>query len=908
MSYENIRINDPVFCVGPQIGGYYTLAPTETSCVVYVKNNEGTIVDTYSLSPLDGLDYEVSGAIKDFIYIGPINQSSPADGLTFYTLESIEYVNCESCGEPLRVELIRDHLLSHCPVCGNYSPSVLYSNYKLFYFKSYIKKWLMDVNSKTLILYSTIEKISDTEYNYEASSLVIETLETTLSTAIEPSKEYVNLTTTSGIEKYDEVMIGPSNHSYSYNKIEYANVHSVDEYKIEITTIEGYLPTKNYYMADDGVVIIKGMYLICKCKYVPEEIGTNEFIFHRFDEGFLYKLDYKNYGSMLEVNKSNIYNYSGPSVWDLSYKTIDVVHSTQLLFIDPHYNYMCIKSMQLFNHYENDILTIYDMDIVGTTLYMLQRKITKRDDYGDTFLFSWATYNYAVESLLPSTNSISIIVDDYNLTQNQVVNIRAIVKDQFAATLVNKDVEFYKEKALGLFEPVDGTGVTDGNGIVDLTFHLISPTVNEELEIKVRVTGGGTHLGSGYVWDSIVLYIEYDATNTNMTLLAPYYYEGCDIEYWWPQYATGTIYTVKDEIEVYGTIYTRKVHQYLHYFFKYLLYHHPLGNSVAAPPPPKPAPNFAVGGLNLTQGKSSGDLYLESPTGGWYPLDILYVSRHFNSNINSLSLDIYQFQFLTEAHPTFFSEKNTINTYIWLRLRPYAFDLVSNTLVFKMRETSYRGDTGWVDVTSELTITYFDAGGGLYGLDVLWPNNYVFHNGGTVYISIEVYDAASPPNRIGLEYWFKIVPDYFRPYITNEFPARAENNVSLDTLISFDIIDVGSGVDTNSIEVYVKSREVRNLNITRIEGTEGNVHVEFKSELVFLYSDVIDISVYASDVVGNQVVEKWMFYCLESTPPWYNEENVEPRNCSKGLYKFYDEINLILDKQLSILQQQLQIN
>ena len=51
------------------------------------------------------------------------------------------------------------------------------------------------------------------------------------------------------------------------------------------------------------------------------------------------------------------------------------------------------------------------------------------------------------------------------------------------------------------------------------------------------------------------------------------------------------------------------------------------------------------------------------------------------------------------------------------------------------------------------------------------------------------------------------------------------------------------------------------------------------------------MAVYADDRVGNSMVEKWIFYCSDSIPPWFNESNVEPRNCSEGLYKFYDDIS-----------------
>jgi len=263
-----------------------------------------------------------------------------------------------------------------------------------------------------------------------------------------------------------------------------------------------------------------------------------------------------------------------------------------------------------------------------------------------------------------------------------------------------------------------------------------------------------------------------------------------------------------------------------------------------------------------------------------YQLSQLYVSKHRSSgHKDTTSID--QFRFVDDAIPPFWSEKNAVNTNIYIRLRPFAFSLNQSTLKFKVKEVSYAGNTGYVDVTSQCSISTFDAGGGLLGLDIIYNPVTDFHHNALIYVFIEVYDTAPTSNIIITDYWFRIIPDYKSPYITNEYPSRDSSNVSIDTIITFDIYDTGVGVDINSLEMYVNNFIVT-PTITTIS---GGYRVEYSPTANFIYNRPVEVLVIVDDLSSNRnkLYDSWRFYCERSIGPWIDPESFEPENCTEGV-------------------------
>ena len=100
---------------------------------------------------------------------------------------------------------------------------------------------------------------------------------------------------------------------------------------------------------------------------------------------------------------------------------------------------------------------------------------------------------------------------------------------------------------------------------------------------------------------------------------------------------------------------------------------------------------------------------------------------------------------MAAAVPAFWSEKNPKSTDIWLRLTPFEESLNASRLTFIVREVWPEGDTGDVDVTSQVSYEYFDAGGEDLGVELTYNPTQDFHHNSVVYVQIIIYDTAPNP-------------------------------------------------------------------------------------------------------------------------------------------------------------------
>ena len=293
----------------------------------------------------------------------------------------------------------------------------------------------------------------------------------------------------------------------------------------------------------------------------------------------------------------------------------------------------------------------------------------------------------------------------------------------------------------------------------------------------------------------------------------------------------------------------------------------------------------------------------------------LKLSRHthyvdgnpYSYLFTNVSLD--QFIFVEDADPAFFSYKNPVSTDIWIRLRPFAYNLDGTTLKFYIREVWSEGvnvyDTGYYDVASEGTLTYFDAGGGLLGIEFLYNPPVDFHYGALVYVHIEVYDEADEPNYIYTDYWFTLIPDYTTPYLENMSPDREEDQVDINTNIYFEIKDDGAGVDIDSLEVYLNSRIIYhneyasthpelNLNtvITKITNKHYTVSIDIPYDLY--YDKSYTVRVYVSDIspAHNTLNDSYRFYTRASYAPIF--VGFDPALCKRGMPLFTDVSFLVI--------------
>lgn len=256
--------------------------------------------------------------------------------------------------------------------------------------------------------------------------------------------------------------------------------------------------------------------------------------------------------------------------------------------------------------------------------------------------------------------------------------------------------------------------------------------------------------------------------------------------------------------------------------------------------------------------------------------------------------ELDQFIFVQEAIPAFFSEKNNTNTSIYIRLNPFAFDLNGDpydpTYPFRFyirevwTEEDVIYDTGYYDVAKEGTVT--TVSGTPAGIEFFYQTPTEFHHDAIIYVHLEIYDKAPSPNFITTDYWFKIIPDFNRPYLENLSPVREQDQVPVDTNIYFEIKDDGAGININTLEVFLNSRIITPTNIEEVSKYHYKITIDLPSNL--LYDKVYAVAVTVRDVSPNQnrLRDAWRFYTAESEAPWFVD--FDPRLCHRGMPRFKD--------------------
>ena len=161
-------------------------------------------------------------------------------------------------------------------------------------------------------------------------------------------------------------------------------------------------------------------------------------------------------------------------------------------------------------------------------------------------------------------------------------------------------------------------------------------------------------------------------------------------------------------------------------------------------------------------------------------------------------------------------------------------------------------------------------------------------------MKIEVYDEAYIPNFIEVQYWFYITPDYKRPYLTNLSPSREEENVPVDTKVYFEIWDIGSGVDLDSIEILMNSRLVRGDDLD-IDATDiQQVKITYTPPVPLYFSKDYKITVKCQDVSPqeNRMNDAYTFYTTDSTGIYITDP--VPSICKRGMTRFEDVSAVLL--------------
>lgn len=883
MAYENINLVNRNFCLGPQIGTICTIDLSAPTTVMKVKNMTGATIMTLSLS---------SNILYDNVrveYVGPNSLSSMLDGLVFFTFEKVSDSVCM------------------------------------------IKRWETRLSYMELLLKEEVVKYTTGDIYFNAIDFAVEYHHKTF---VRPNEayNYLHANDVSHIKNGTRLIIGPSTDSSNFGAMETVVVSSVasdiDGYRINLSS-----NIMNEYSTGDTITFYSNIYVYSSVGYGGDD-----------SKGSLLKIDAYNW-NIIEVDTKALYRRVTSSRWCPQMNSIASIIGPNMLFIQPYNSYTNLRSMFMNNVESNEytVFPILDFIFDNYLVYKLQKKISLRGAAGGRSIYEWTLYNYHQDTLLPYTNSLSITVDNQTVIgYSKTINISCQVRDQFDTGLRDKIVVFTRSgDTNAVFIPMNGTVTSDINGFAKV-YYTSGYNFTGRTIVSAQVSGSSAFSGSQYVYseNSIISmvsiinqytclknYKPVEATtnssqiNTIFKILIPgetipvlpeysifcrsfFTYPGGD----WGNNAEGNRGEWED---------TKEVETWLPmlYLGDGLQIDSPAGGQGKGFTDSSDEDSFDIitqvdefrittnvtsllGFMSYSNVEDTGELPRTSITHPDESGEVQFSQMKMGSHsywVNGVYSDslwtyvkINQFVFVEEAIPSFWSEKNSIDTNIWIRLRPFAFSLNVNSLKFYIREVSYLGDTGYVDYTEFATLKTFDAGSSLTGIevDVNIDNNFL-HNS-RVFVRIEVYDIASVPNFIYTEYWFDVIPDYKTPYLTNLLPDREADMVSVNSTISFDVRDDGSGVDIDSLECFLNSRLMTpdTLNIEMLSRFHYRITHTPAENLYFNKSYKVTVKVNDISEYNNRMNDSYIFYTVPSNGVMITDKKPSP--CKRGMSRFED--------------------
>ena len=849
MAHENINIQYPNFCLGPQLGTICTIDTTNLTTVLRIKNMAGGLIVDYTLS---------SNIINELVgveYVGPSDLSEIIDGLTFFTVEKINTSKC------------------------------------------IIKRWETRTTYSQLYLKEQIIKTSTGNDYYDIIAFAIEYYNRALIVANAgnsgpvQSALCIELNSVDNIGPGTRLLMGPSTDYDNVGATEVVYVSSVvaysEGYRVNLTS-----PVQNQYIIGDPVHFYSNFYLCSSVGYAGE-----------VTKGTIYKFDAYSWNK-IQADSKNIYKRVTAAKWCPFVQGIATIVNTNILFIRPYDSYSNWRSLFLKN-YKDDKITmfnVYDIIFKGYSFYKLQEMVTIRYDGGGAQTFTWDNYNYQEDTLLPYTDSINMWMSRSVLIgylQSETINIQ--VRDQYNVGLRAVNINLYIDSGdtIGAsFDPSNGYGITDING--KLTINYSSGTVYEgHTVIKGKADKSSTSTGSELVWTSnnfisklsynegTSLFTEVEVEGENSLRVFGLWFEeyrgwkrgtGLPVGKVDPDWFKPDVWLVLKSIfisphkDVSDDAMVNKVtvveefegNGSLTVLTNFLIRDNILPYTLITLP-------SEYGQLQISQLKLSKHTH--------YVDGVVYDYLWTYANID-------QFIFVEDAVPKFWSEKNPIVTNIWIRLRPFMYSLDNDSLKMWVREVSYIGDTGYYEVSDKVSLENFDAGGGLLGVEVTYDPIYDFHHNALVFVRIEVYDIAPISNYISLDYWFTIIPDLKSTYLTNLFPAREEDFVNTNINITFEIHDEGTGVDINTLECFLNSRRMNpdNLIIEKYNKNYYKVTYIMVNPLYYGKKYKVNVKITDSSEAANQMNDSWYFYTLESDGVIFTQ--FDPSLCKRGVDRF----------------------
>lgn len=909
MAHENIEITNPNFCLTPQAGTFGTINDDEITTRFRVKNTAGGLINDYTLSA------NILNEVVAVEYVGPLNLSGPIDDVTYFTLEKVSNSKCIIKRWELDVSFSLLNLKQQITkyTTGNYyydAAGMAVEHYhRTFFDANQGGINYLDINSSTRIesgIKLFLGPSTDTD-NIGATEIV------TVS-HVSGDRVYLNSNITYQYVAGDQITF--YNNIYLISKIGYGGA-----------TTRGTLFKLSAYSGNIKEYTTSGVYTDvtgAKWSIISDAVATIN------DTQLLFIRPYDSYFNWRSMVLGNVRSNDVDifSVYDIVFDNYNIYKLMRNVTYRDDDGQKTTSSWSNYNYQQDSLLpytnnvTIYtdkaqlNGQTQTTTLY-----IQVRDQFG----VSLRDVNVDLPPVIGGDTGA--LFDPLNGQAITDINGEATIDYISGSTYTGlTDVKVKVDKSspftgseyvwdmIRLRSEVETTTIMDGGGLLQDKSHIDSgrgrqiydPYMNTHTE---RGDWPPIRYETGVPPVYINSYSQFTAAGGNWVEADPDVFEvnyascwpwftlpegrldkpntGCtwDVLFGPPLYESKTgFYPMPHRITLLDDFTQKKI--------GYGVKEHKAGRIKQ----PLWFWVYNSQGLLLEDGEPLETSAYQLDCEFDLQLSQLKLSKHthwvddapVDELITNVKLD--QFIFVEDAVPKFWSEKNPRETYIWIRLRPFAFNLDGTKLRFYVREVYTENDihydTNYYEVTSLGTITYFDAGGGLLGLEFMYQPAQIFHHNAIVYVHLEIYDTAATPNYIYVDYWFKIIPDFNSPYLLNLDPDREENYVSIDKNIYFEIKDDGAGIDISTLEVFLNSRIIVPTNIEKVSDYHYKITCDISYDLQFGKSYMVGVKV--SDVSENRnfLRDSYRFFTAESSEPWFT--GFDPRLCKRGMPRFTD--------------------
>jgi len=237
-------------------------------------------------------------------------------------------------------------------------------------------------------------------------------------------------------------------------------------------------------------------------------------------------------------------------------------------------------------------------------------------------------------------------------------------------------------------------------------------------------------------------------------------------------------------------------------------------------------------------------------------------------------ITVTQYDFLELVFPPCGSIKNPITTSILWRIKDFGSEFDVETLVFIVNGVE-------VQDTAEFTVTPIVG-----GLQLEYDPPGIFDYDSLVQIQLFISDNADPPNEFYYRCEWQTVADSRPPVIDLISPACNSTGVDVKEPVVVQIIDVGDGVDLDSVVLSIEGLPVcSGLSFDSITTASGNGYTVTwtHDEEPFRYDANITVSVEATDL--SPLENSGFFVCSFDTETSSLPEfsNFDPEACETNV-------------------------